>query len=268
MMEDYDFVASDVNKTVAGVLFGDNTKFIKNERKLERAKVRVKDRSDRATVDQVLDHRTRMILFKMLRNGIIKQVNGCISTGKEANVYHALSDIYGEVAIKIYKTSILVFKDRERYVAGEYRFRNGYSKSNMVKLWAEKEFRNLKRLYLAGIPSPEPLFLRSHVLVMRFIGDDGWAAPRIKDATFSTSRAVDLYLQCIAHMRTLYQKCALVHADLSEYNTLYRDKRLYVIDVSQSVEPDHPNGIEFLRMDCNNVNSFFRHKGVLTLSTR
>ena len=45
----------------------------------------------------------------------------------------------------------------------------------MVKLWAEKEFRNLKILALAGIPCPEVLFLKSHVLVMTLIGDkNGW----------------------------------------------------------------------------------------------
>lgn len=33
-----------------------------------------------------------------------------------------------KLAIKIYKTSILVFKDRDRYVTGEYRFRHGYCK--------------------------------------------------------------------------------------------------------------------------------------------
>jgi len=45
----------------------------------------------------------------------------------------------------------------------------------MVKLWAEKEMRNLKRLWQSGIPCPEPLVLRLHVLVMSFLGDkNGW----------------------------------------------------------------------------------------------
>lgn len=43
-----------------------------------------------------------------------------MSTGKEANVYHAVSyDGEKEYAIKIYKTSILIFKDREKYIEGE-----------------------------------------------------------------------------------------------------------------------------------------------------
>ena len=27
----------------------------------------------------------------MLKNKVIKEINGCLSTGKEANVYHAVS---------------------------------------------------------------------------------------------------------------------------------------------------------------------------------
>ena len=46
-----------------------------------------------------------------------------------------------------------------RYVVGDSRFQR-YCKSNprkMVKLWAEKEMRNLMRLHAAGIPCPKPL---------------------------------------------------------------------------------------------------------------
>jgi hypothetical protein len=38
---------------------------------------------------QVMDPRTRMMLFKMLSRNQISEINGCVSTGKEANVYHA-----------------------------------------------------------------------------------------------------------------------------------------------------------------------------------
>lgn len=92
-----------------------------------------------------------------------------------------------EFAIKIFKTSILIFKDRERYVSGEFRFRKGHCKSNprkMVQLWAEKEVRNLKRLRLTDglIKAPQPYLLKNNVIVMEFIGEDGLAAPRLKDS--------------------------------------------------------------------------------------
>ncbi|PWA03460.1 hypothetical protein BB558_000375 [Smittium angustum] len=235
-------------------------------------KGQISDRANRATTEQVLDPRTRMILFKLLNQGIVYEINGSINTGKEANVYHAQTQDGTHRAIKVYKTSILVFKDRDRYFTGEYRFRNGYSRHNprkMVKLWAEKEMRNLKRIFQAGICCPEPLALRQHVLVMDFLGDkDGWAYPRLKDAVIKSSRYPELYFQIVSDMRVMYQVCKLVHADLSEYNILYNAKKLYIIDVSQSVEHDHPYALDFLRSDCTNINEYFRKNGVKTLGLR
>ena len=51
-------------------------------------------------------------------------------------------------------------------------------------------------------------------------------------------------------------------------NVSYNDKTLYIIDVSQSVEHDHPRSLEFLRMDIKNVTEFFRKKGVPTMHER
>ena len=83
--------------------------------------VRHQGRDDRATSEQVLDPRTRLILFKLLSNGFLNKIDGCLSTGKEANVYYASSPSGAEYAVKVYKTSILVFKDRDKYVSGEHR---------------------------------------------------------------------------------------------------------------------------------------------------
>ena len=238
------------------------------------------DKSDRATSEQVLDPRTRMILLQMINRNVVSEIYGCLSTGKEANVYYSVSEPEEEDspplhrAIKVYKTSILVFKDRDKYVSGEFRFRQGYSKSNnraMVKLWAEKEMRNLRRIYAACIPCPEPVHLRLHVLVMGFIGSSkGVPAPRLKDVEFDASDAESkwrsLYIDLLSYMRVMYQVCRLVHADLSEYNMLYHKDKLHIIDVSQSVEHDHPRSLEFLRMDIKNVSDFFRRKDVDILS--
>ncbi|KAK3061104.1 hypothetical protein LTS18_007011, partial [Coniosporium uncinatum] len=249
-------------------------------------KTSTRDRSDRATSEQVLDPRTRMLLLQMINRNIVSEVNGCLSTGKEANVYHAVSipEEEGEGvkplhrAIKVYKTAILVFKDRDKYVTGDYRMRSGYNKHNnraMVKVWAEKEMRNLRRIYNAGIPCPEPVYLRLHVLVMGFLGDKkGYPAPRLKDVQLSgddeemQENWTFFYRQVLGYIRVLYQKCRLVHADLSEYNMLYHQDKVWIIDVSQSVEHDHPRSLEFLRMDIKNVTDFFKRKSADVLSER
>eukprot|EP01010_Urceolus_cornutus_P001216 NODE_173_length_2114_cov_313.467312_g137_i0.p1 GENE.NODE_173_length_2114_cov_313.467312_g137_i0~~NODE_173_length_2114_cov_313.467312_g137_i0.p1 ORF type:complete len:656 (+),score=196.26 NODE_173_length_2114_cov_313.467312_g137_i0:63-1970(+) len=219
------------------------------------------DKSERATCEQVLDPRTRLILFKLVNARTVASINGCISTGKEANVYHSKGPNDEDLAIKVYKTSILHFRDRDRYVAGEYRFRTGYCKSNprkMVRTWAEKEFRNLKRIHLAGIPCPAVVTLKQHVLVMEFLGHEGWPAPRLHDVKLDESHMRSGYMQLVRIMHTLYHHCKLVHGDLSEYNILFHKGMLYVIDVSQSVEHDHPHSLEFLRMDCTNVTRFYQ----------
>ena len=242
------------------------TKAHRNE---EVGRIRVKDKCDRATVEQVLDPKTRMILLKMLNRGVIESINGCISTGKEANVYHASTDDGSDRAIKVYKTSILTFRDRDKYVSGEFRFRNGYCKHNprkMVRTWAEKEMRNLIRIKEAGIRCPEPFLLRAHVLLMEFIGMNKSPAPLLREVNMTDSMAHTMYLDCILLVRDLYTKARLVHADLSEFNILFDGKQLVVIDVSQAVEHDHPRALEFLRKDCCNINTFFRKYQVPTLT--
>lgn len=237
---------------------------------LESSRIRTKDKADRATTEQALDPRTRMILFKLISRHVISDIHGCISTGKEANVYYATST-EGERAVKVYKTSILVFKDRDKYVSGEFRFRHGYCRHNprkMVRLWAEKEMRNLLRMHSNGVPCPSPILMKGHVIVMEFIGKDGWSAPRLKDAEFSPTKARELYLECIHIMRNIYHKCRLIHADFSEYNILLHEGHLCVIDVSQAVEHDHPQALEFLRKDCANITDFFCRKQVCTMGVK
>jgi RIO kinase 1 len=233
-----------------------------------------KDKADRATVENVLDPRTISFIVKLIKKGTITKINGCLSTGKEANVYHAENENTGkEYALKVYKTSILVFKDRERYVDGEFRFRNSRSQHNprkMIKIWAEKEFRNLKRLHTNGMYSPEPVDLKSHVLLMEFLSNgDGFPSPKLRDYPYKDFEEImKFYHEMLYSIRFMFQVCRLVHADLSEYNSIVHDGKLYIFDVSQSVEPEHPMSLDFLRMDIKNVNDFFMRKGIDVVSER
>jgi RIO kinase 1 len=45
----------------------------------------------------------------------------------------------------------------------------------MVRVWAEKEMRNLKRLAAVDLRCPKAVEVRENVLVMGFLGDEeGW----------------------------------------------------------------------------------------------
>lgn len=43
--------------------------------------------SERATIEEVFDQSTRMVLYRFLSTGVINELNGVVSAGKEARVY-------------------------------------------------------------------------------------------------------------------------------------------------------------------------------------
>jgi len=118
-------------------------------------------------VNEVLDKRTVMTLYKLITDHIIAYVNGSISAGKESVVFWAVDENNLDVALKIYLVSTSNFKKREQYILGDPRFSKlKKGTKNMVYLWAKKEFRNLSRCHKCGIPVPETIHVTNNVLVM------------------------------------------------------------------------------------------------------
>ncbi|CAL1596652.1 unnamed protein product [Knipowitschia caucasica] len=236
----------------------------------QRRSARVHEKKEHSTAEQAVDPRTRLLMYKMVNAGVLENINGCISTGKESVVFHANGGsleeepVPSEVVLKVFKTTLNEFKNRDRYIKDDYRFKERFSKLNprkVIRLWAEKEMHNLSRLQKAEIPCPEVVLLKKHILVMSFIGANHIPAPKLKDAILNQDELNAAYQQVLQMMKTMFSECNLVHADLSEYNMLWHQDKVWLIDVSQSVEPMHPHGLEFLFRDCRNVATFFRRRG-------
>ncbi|XP_016946029.3 serine/threonine-protein kinase RIO3 [Drosophila suzukii] len=245
-----------------------------------------------ATAEMGLDAGTRLLLYKLINNQVLEQINGIISTGKEAVILHANSDsnytgsnehghqsgvlvpphlLPKECAIKIFKTTLNEFKQRDRYIKDDYRFKDRFSKQNhrvIINMWAEKEMHNLMRMQAIGLNVPDVVVLKKHVLVMRFIGDNHNAAPKLKDARLSAAELSCAYEEIVAAMHKLYNEAKLVHADMSEYNILWFEGKCWFIDVAQSVEPKHPSALEFLMRDCGNIVNFFERRGLPNIYTK
>ena len=77
----------------------------------------------------------------------------------------------------------------------------------------------------------------------------------------------EIYIEMIKVLRNMFIHAKLVHGDFSDYNILYHKGKLYIIDVSQSVEHDHPHALEFLRKDCQNVCDYFQKNGLSSIMT-
>lgn len=124
--------------------------------------------------------------------------------GKEAVILHADSDpnfpldsnVPKECVLKIFKTTLSEFKQRDKYIKDDHRFKDRIGKQTArktVHIWAEKEMANLMRLAKAGIPCPKVVTLRKHVLVISFIGENHKPAPKLKDAIMNDADYIVAY---------------------------------------------------------------------------
>ena len=239
------------------------------DREFDEFRKRIKD-SDRLKVEaSVFDDATFAALYKLVQDGYVAAFGGPVSTGKEANVYVALGgteaasvlDADGdvEVAVKVYRINASNFQDMREYLVGDPRFEELGDKKDIVLAWTRKELANLERARTAGVRVPRPLAVQRNVLVMEFIGVGDERAKRLTEVHIENPETA--YEVVREYVRRLYA-AGLVHGDLSEYNLLFHEGEIVVIDVGQAVTIHHPNAEEFLDRDCENVASFFARQGV------
>lgn len=220
------------------------------------------------TSEMGMDQKTRLMLYKLINtNLIIDNIDGIISKGKEAVVLHGEGNCHNEdmeipkeIAVKIFSTTLNEFKQRDRYIKDDFRFKGHMKQNNrnIIQLWCEKEFHNLNRLKKAQIPCPSPIIFKKHILIMSFIGNGHeHPAPKLKDVKLSKADMICAYEEVVDIMKRMYHDARLVHADFSEYNILYHEGKLFVIDLAQAVEPCHSSAFSFLMRDCHNITTYF-----------
>jgi serine/threonine-protein kinase RIO1 len=210
-----------------------------------------------ATKGGAMDQNVRLHISRAINTGLIERCNGAVKQGKEAVVYHAdggknnvsstiledgkdgddwdkkaaatttaIGDNDGfDVAIKVFKR-IKEFRGRGEYVDGDPRYAGrpfrSLSDRQQLEVWTEKEFRNLKRAHRSKVPVPNPIYYKENVIFMRFLGENGWPAPQIREIQMrkGSSKWHALYEQVMESVAKLFQEARLVHGDLSEYNIL------------------------------------------------
>lgn len=234
------------------------------ERTVERRdKMLIHDKAnERATVEEVFDQTTRMVVFDLLNSGVLYEVNGVVSSGKEARVYWGKNREGKDLAVKIYLTSSAEFKKGMlKYIEGDPRFKGVKRDTrSLIAVWAQKEFRNLKEASEAKVRVPKPIAVKSNVVVMEFIGEEGVSAPSLKENQPENPERA--YRLLVTYLKRLYQKAKLVHGDLSEYNIMMWKGRPVIFDMSQSVSIEHPMADFMLNRDLANLNRFFSRLNV------
>ncbi len=229
---------------------------------IDEFRMRIKDADRKSVFADVFDDATLMALYELSRKGYIDALGGCFSTGKEANLFHAITkkDDISEIAVKIYLISTANFNAMKEYILGDPRFAGiKHSRKDIILAWTKKEFKNLKRAEEAGVRVPKPYITKRNILLMEFIGKDGIPMPQLKDVELTPEEAENIFKRVVEYMNLLYCRAKLVHADLSEYNILVDVNTMepVIIDMGQSVTTDHFNADTYLRRDCYNIARFF-----------
>ena len=224
-----------------------------------------KDADQRKTYDEVFDQTTLLAVYKLISDGTIATVDYPVSTGKEGNVFHATT-AKGGAALKIYRVNNATFRSLAEYLEGDPRFKKiGRTFREMVGVWAQKEYKNLRRMRDAGVRVPEPLAVHQNCLLMEYVGDDTMPARVIREVVLEDPVAT--FEDVVGSMAAM-RKAKLVHGDLSEYNLLWWGGQAWVIDCAQGVPLDHPRSDEWFKRDVANIARYFSRLGVDTDAKR
>lgn len=201
---------------------------------------------------------------------------GLLKTGKEAEVFlveRQLGERVNLLAAKRYKAfEDRLFRNDARYRQGR---RTGESRldkamaaggrAGMVfraRQWVDTEFQILGQLWEAGAAVPYPVQCLGREIMLQYLGDEEGAAPRLVNLRPSAAEVEDLYGQLQGLLRHMV-RASIVHGDLSPYNLLVWQGRLYAIDFPQSVDPVlNPEGMALLERDVINATTWFARRGV------
>lgn len=229
-------------------------------------KILIKDSRESQVIEEVFDRTSLFALYDLINRKNLSYLNGVINSGKEARVYWGVKEDGTSVAVKIFLVVASEFRKRLLYIDGDPRFRRPTRNNRrVIELWAQKEYRNLLAAYDCGINVPKPLSIKRNVLIMEFIGENGYHAELLANVKSVTKND---YNTIISNVKKLYRKTHIVHADLSAFNIFKYKNKLIIFDFGSGVDITHPLAQSFLERDLNNINHFFSRKGIDTQPTK
>ena len=98
---------------------------------------------------------------------------------------------------------------------------------------------------------------------MTLIGTHDNPAPKLSEIELSEEGWLDAFNQVMDNVRIM-TKQFLVHGDLSPYNILYWEDKVWIIDFPQTTDLEkNTNGADLLYRDLKNVCDFFARKGII-----
>lgn len=136
-----------------------------------------------------------------------------------------------------------------------------YGRELLARQWPDHEFTVLTRLWSGGVSVPFPVARTTDGVLMQYVGDGDQSAPRLASARLGPGDAAAAAAQLVAELHRMVG-AGFVHGDLSAYNLLWWEERVWVIDLPQAVETSHPDAFQLLFRDVQNVAMWLQRRGV------
>jgi RIO kinase 1 len=137
-----------------------------------------------------------------------------------------------------------------------------YGKRLLQDRWTGTEHEVMLRLWQRGVSVPYPIGYADDVFDLEYVGSWEAAAPQLSSARLSRDELDDAFAQLIVGLRGI-TAAGIAHGDLSAYNLLWWEGRLWFIDFPQSIDiAANMQGLDFLHRDVLNICGWFQHRGL------
>jgi RIO kinase 1 len=224
-------------------------------------------------------------LTQFYEEDLITDVLHMVKSGKEASVYCCAahpSTGMEYLAAKVYRPRMFrslrndaiyresrVQHDREGRVIRDDRGRRGLKRKNeqgraaQVSSWIEYEFETQILLHRNGVRVPAPISQMGNAVLMEYIGAVNESAPLLHEVTLEQEEAGPLF-ENIMHDIEVCLACGRIHGDLSEYNILYWQGSVILIDFAQAVDPGYNQqaGFTLFLRDIERICRYFARSSV------
>jgi RIO kinase 1 len=128
--------------------------------------------------------------------------------------------------------------------------------------WLMHEYNAMQALYAAGADVPEPIGAGENAIAMAYLGDEILPAPPLHTVQLREDEAQPLFDDVLRNIALMLQQ-GMIHGDLSEYNILYWQGAITVIDFPQVVEVEtNPHAKKILYRDIQRVGEYFNQFGL------
>jgi len=160
-----------------------------------------------------------LALHNLKQRGIIAAIGQKVGTGKESDIYLAVTPKGEQVVLKFHRlgrTSFRNIRQKRDYFGTNKQQAQSWLFSS--RLSALKEFAFMKALFDQKYPTPTPIAHNRHIVCMSLVR--GLPLYQIHARQLSVEQAADIYDQAVDLATRLARDHGLVHCDLNEFNLL------------------------------------------------